>query len=697
MRKHSILLSAFLALLLIPQIAQADTQVWRIDEGAVTFSLDDAHLANLGLELVSPRSTADVSDARAIELSLELPIYSFRIPGGTGLEFVTENGKFSHFVDGTVSLPVEGGLAFRAQHPMSRVALDPASVYDFAVDIDPSQEDLALAIHSLDPTLPVPLEVRNATLHVDWVNGVLSARMGDLKITDAWASKLGQDYLAGSPVGVADIRVSITQIRGSAIVEPQPNFAGARGGFQDVKIGELYDFHSYGRTGTYPTGLNGFSAATTSCNVGDVDVAWNGPMAETHPFIGLVVFRESNGILEMIGKNWMKHGFFALSNNQCTPCQNHSNGTFLGVGCSDTYSAGNNASRYYLGPRDEVAPFVGTWTACGSFFDGVPTDCVRTYQGSEPNGVNHRIEVYDEDLVVPGTFAYEGIYIIEGEDYFDNEIVWKEFSSVTWTGAQWNLNEIPGTSYWKHPNGENAYVLTWGDKQWIDFIAPDDGKAAHSVQVTDLGGGMWHYEYAVYNRNAGRGIDEITVPVGTANISNIGFHDVDKDAGNDWVGSVQGTNVVWETGTNPIKYQMMYNFRFDADVAPVDGDIIGGIWRSGAGTSFNMGSLIPNSSSVGVLPSQGATGFDLASEPNPFSDNTRLTFSVSRQQSAKLQVLDVTGRVVRTLVDGPVAAGSSDVRWDGRDASGTHVAGGVYFFRLTTAEGQKTVKSTYLR
>ena len=47
-----------------------------------------------------------------------------------------------------------------------------------------------------------------------------------------------------------------------------------------------------------------------------------------------------------------------------------------------------------------------------------------------------------------------------------------------------------------------------------------------------------------------------------------------------------------------------------------------------------------------------------------------------------LRVYDVPGRIVRTLVDAEVVAGSRAVVWDGRDTRGQHVGSGVFFYQL---------------
>ena len=52
----------------------------------------------------------------------------------------------------------------------------------------------------------------------------------------------------------------------------------------------------------------------------------------------------------------------------------------------------------------------------------------------------------------------------------------------------------------------------------------------------------------------------------------------------------------------------------------------------------------------------------------------------------RLTIVDVTGRHVRTLLDGHEGAGSRDVVWDGRDGTGREVSSGVYFYSLDAGD-----------
>jgi probable HAF family extracellular repeat protein len=75
------------------------------------------------------------------------------------------------------------------------------------------------------------------------------------------------------------------------------------------------------------------------------------------------------------------------------------------------------------------------------------------------------------------------------------------------------------------------------------------------------------------------------------------------------------------------------------------------------------------------------------SVPNPARGGSRFDFTLARAGRASLVLLDVTGRTVRSLVDAELGAGPQGMRWDGLDASGRHVAPGIYLARLATDQG----------
>jgi flagellar hook assembly protein FlgD len=77
--------------------------------------------------------------------------------------------------------------------------------------------------------------------------------------------------------------------------------------------------------------------------------------------------------------------------------------------------------------------------------------------------------------------------------------------------------------------------------------------------------------------------------------------------------------------------------------------------------------------------------YTLRSTPNPFNPSTRVEFTIPDGAGlvpVALRVYDVSGRVLRTLVEGTRGPGWHHVEWDGRDASGSAVSAGIYLLRI---------------
>ncbi|MBK8168084.1 MAG: 5'-nucleotidase C-terminal domain-containing protein [bacterium] len=70
--------------------------------------------------------------------------------------------------------------------------------------------------------------------------------------------------------------------------------------------------------------------------------------------------------------------------------------------------------------------------------------------------------------------------------------------------------------------------------------------------------------------------------------------------------------------------------------------------------------------------------------PNPFNPSTTIAFSLDRTGPVRLDIFDLQGRLVRSLVDGAREAGEHHVIWDGRDGAGSPAASGTYVYRLQT-------------
>ena len=76
--------------------------------------------------------------------------------------------------------------------------------------------------------------------------------------------------------------------------------------------------------------------------------------------------------------------------------------------------------------------------------------------------------------------------------------------------------------------------------------------------------------------------------------------------------------------------------------------------------------------------------------PNPFNPGTVIPYQLATAGYVRLEVFNVLGQQVVTLVDGEQAAGSYTAQWDARDGSGYGVAAGVYVYRLTAGDATAT-------
>jgi hypothetical protein len=83
--------------------------------------------------------------------------------------------------------------------------------------------------------------------------------------------------------------------------------------------------------------------------------------------------------------------------------------------------------------------------------------------------------------------------------------------------------------------------------------------------------------------------------------------------------------------------------------------------------------------------------------PNPFNARTTVRFDLPGPARTRLAVFDVSGRLVRILIDRELGGGSHAVDWDGMDARGLGVGSGIYLLRLESGEDRATGKTVLLR
>lgn len=109
----------------------------------------------------------------------------------------------------------------------------------------------------------------------------------------------------------------------------------------------------------------------------------------------------------------------------------------------------------------------------------------------------------------------------------------------------------------------------------------------------------------------------------------------------------------------------------------------------------------------GAAPPEYVTGTEAAevpkafalhqNVPNPFNPTTSIIFDLPVGSYVLLAVYNADGRLVRKLVEGEMAAGRQEIRWDGRDSRGGMSASGIYFARLVTPRFSQARKMILVR
>jgi len=361
----------------------------------------------------------------------------------------------------------------------------------------------------------------------------------------------------------------------------------------DVVVGQLIDTFDANPVGS----IDALAIGTYSCNIGTAELNWV-QGNNNHPVIGQNLYRykvvNGAGRFEQIGMSWLKHGFTALQDTLCCPtCTDSGTGSRLGVGCADPYTAQLNAAQSGLGPHWEVNAHTG----------------VFTYPFTSPafaGSIARRLQVAVADLEVTGgvgaaQYFGEGHYVAKDDATAGNQDNNASHRAITVSGGPTNFSfALAGTTF-RAQSAIEAWPSVDSGATLVTTHFPSEGKLIVGGNATALGGGQWHYEYAVYNMNSDRSVGSVAIPVPNGvTVTNVGFHDVpyhDGDgpgsvnfSGVDWPSVVAGGFVTWTTQTfasnasaNAIRWGTTYNFRFDANVAPQTGDVtLGGFKTVGS-------------------------------------------------------------------------------------------------------------------
>ncbi len=83
--------------------------------------------------------------------------------------------------------------------------------------------------------------------------------------------------------------------------------------------------------------------------------------------------------------------------------------------------------------------------------------------------------------------------------------------------------------------------------------------------------------------------------------------------------------------------------------------------------------------------------------PNPFNPNTTIEFELPHRSQVKIEVFNLLGQKICSLLDEPKSAGTHQIQWTGTDDTGQPAATGIYFYRLHTDDTVETRKMLLLK
>jgi len=83
--------------------------------------------------------------------------------------------------------------------------------------------------------------------------------------------------------------------------------------------------------------------------------------------------------------------------------------------------------------------------------------------------------------------------------------------------------------------------------------------------------------------------------------------------------------------------------------------------------------------------------------PNPFNAETTIRFELPQNSHVRLEIYNLLGQRVTTLLNSPKPAGRYTLKWDGKDQNGNDVASGIYFYKLVAGDFRQIKKMVLTR
>jgi hypothetical protein len=292
-------------------------------------------------------------------------------------------------------------------------------------------------------------------------------------------------------------------------------------------------------------------------------------------------------------------------------------------------------------------------------------------------------------IVVAGQTSNDQIYTIRNTDY-GNPSNWQNGQYASGSDSLCTLPALAGSH--TLPDSQAVFWLFYS--HWFSTTSHDGRMVLKYRYSTNAGytwstisgiqdtTGIWHQEYPslhILKENNASNLSlsyVLTEKGGAGNYICYIYKENAQDSPSSWPHPYFGWEHYWQ---NYDRAPRIYTIR------EKDNSIGSVILYLGKGESdlyFNASSFTSVDDDV---ESEIPEGFYLKQNfPNPFNPGTKIAFILSKPGQVKVDIFNVLGQKVRTLVQRYLKAGYHQVEWNGRDDSGKEIASGIYFYRLQT-------------
>lgn len=609
-----------------PEPASSEWTVWG---GMASFEWNRELISDLGMQLGSAEDLLSEREKGRVT--------DFMLREWSGLRFQVEHDDFAGFVGGSLGLRGGQDIAIGGESlGLVHATLRPRAGDKFGMDLVSSDGNRWLYVDRM-------------LYEIDGAGPMLRIRAMDIRISPDLAKRLGDESLAGTVIGSLEMSSRVhggqfakgakgcpssnkwpgTPVPGGngAIYEADVfmrNFSGQymRKQNADGPAGALDGDVMYTPSSTLINNRNNGSSITTVAGAAAssakfaADVPWHEAFSgscppygnDQHPFLVWNLYRAkvvpgSNPVaysqIEQIGRSGVKHAFLTTN----SPCDQHPGSShILGLGCVDTYGTGNNDSSNRQGPRNEIVPALGLWGRCGSKQD---PNCDGSSADRIPYGSFENRMTVKESQIDPGVNAdvhyfFESWYIVRDDVDIYNTMQTSRvaFSWNSSGNGTWPMTTPGPTTQGPAIERFMPRTTSTASRRSSDIDRPE-GEARVVVNVTNLGGGQYRYDYAVMNftfaeavlttdgsagsnnsatqpkveSNRGFIGFEVPLPVGSV-VSLTEFADGDTSQANDWTSNVGSSALTWTAAAgNSLDWGTLFRFSFVANVAPVQANV----------------------------------------------------------------------------------------------------------------------------